>query len=240
VATIRRWRITFVTALVTAAVLVTAGVLIAGGGSGDTDTPATPGTDTTPTGVPAPRDPRSAQDGSADLGPEGVPLLGGAALGPARAPAAGASSGGIPCGSSEQLDHHVHARLSIFIAGKSRSIPLGVGIGPPLRITKTSRGGFVSGGRCYSFLHTHSADGVIHIEAPRHIVFTLGEFFDVWRQRLDSRHVGRHRGHVVAYVNGRRYRGDPRAIPLKRHAQIQLEVGQPLVAPTRITFPPGL
>jgi hypothetical protein len=34
--------------------------------------------------------------------------------------------------------------------------------------------------------------------------------------------------------------GSPRDIPLTVHAQIQLEVGTPLVAPETITFPNGL
>jgi hypothetical protein len=36
------------------------------------------------------------------------------------------------------------------------------------------------------------------------------------------------------------FKGDPRDIPLTAHAQIQLEVGTPLVAPEQITFPQGL
>jgi hypothetical protein len=32
----------------------------------------------------------------------------------------------------------------------------------------------------------------------------------------------------------------PRGIPLLAHAQIQLDVGRPLVAPETIDFPPGL
>jgi hypothetical protein len=36
------------------------------------------------------------------------------------------------------------------------------------------------------------------------------------------------------------YRGNPRDIPLNAHAQIQLEVGAPLVSPESITFPNGL
>jgi hypothetical protein len=36
------------------------------------------------------------------------------------------------------------------------------------------------------------------------------------------------------------YRGNPRSIPLTAHAQIQLEVGGPLVAPVSITWPGGL
>ena len=45
---------------------------------------------------------------------------------------------------------------------------------------------------------------------------------------------------VTALVNGRRFTGNPRTIPLLAHAQIQLEVGRPLVAPEVITFPNGL
>ena len=40
--------------------------------------------------------------------------------------------------------------------------------------------------------------------------------------------------------NGQRDEGNPRAIPLTAHAQIQLEVGRPLVAPVEIEFPTGL
>ena len=36
------------------------------------------------------------------------------------------------------------------------------------------------------------------------------------------------------------FQGDPRNIPLTAHAQIQLEVGTPLIAPESITFPSGL
>jgi hypothetical protein len=40
-------------------------------------------------------------------------------------------------------------------------------------------------------------------------------------------------------VDGKAWTADPRAIPLRRHAQIQLEVGRPLVAPETIRFPGG-
>jgi hypothetical protein len=36
------------------------------------------------------------------------------------------------------------------------------------------------------------------------------------------------------------FSGNPREIRLTRHAQIQLEVSRPLVAPVRISFPAGL
>jgi hypothetical protein len=47
-------------------------------------------------------------------------------------------------------------------------------------------------------------------------------------------------GNVVAYVNGKQYKGDPRSIPLNAHAVIQLDVGSPTVPPKSFTFPKGL
>jgi hypothetical protein len=44
---------------------------------------------------------------------------------------------------------------------------------------------------------------------------------------------------AVSY-NGQVYRGNPRDIPLTAHAQIQLEVGRPLIAPASISWPSGL
>jgi hypothetical protein len=45
---------------------------------------------------------------------------------------------------------------------------------------------------------------------------------------------------VTALYDGRIYTGNPRSIPLLAHAQIQLDVGRPLVAPETISFPNGL
>ena len=45
---------------------------------------------------------------------------------------------------------------------------------------------------------------------------------------------------MVAIYNGQVFTGSPRDVPLTAHAQIQLEVGTPLVAPEKITFPAGL
>jgi len=45
---------------------------------------------------------------------------------------------------------------------------------------------------------------------------------------------------VTALFNGRVFTGNPRQIPLLAHAQVQLEVGRPLIAPEQITFPKGL
>jgi hypothetical protein len=45
---------------------------------------------------------------------------------------------------------------------------------------------------------------------------------------------------VTAYVDGRRFTGDPRSIPLRAHAVIQLDVGSLVVPPQPYRFPAGL
>jgi hypothetical protein len=103
----------------------------------------------------------------------------------------------------------------------------------------TPEGIFVGGGSCFYWLHTHAADGIVHIESPVVRTFTLGNFFDVWGQELGPDRVGPASGRVTAIYNGRVFEGNPRQIPLTAHAQIQLEVGRPLVAPLRSPFRPG-
>jgi hypothetical protein len=90
------------------------------------------------------------------------------------------------------------------------------------------------------WLHTHAADGIIHTESPVQRTYTLGEFFDIWGQQLNRNQVGLAQGRVTALFNGQVFTGSPRKIPLLAHAQIQLEVGRPLVVPEKIVFPEGL
>ena len=164
--------------------------------------------------------------------PEGVPLLaeGASAATPTR------SVNGIKCQGMEQMAFHVHAHLAVFVNGKARIIPYGIGIGPPLRGENTKAGSFVTQGSCFAWIHTHAADGIIHLEGPMKRTYTLGDFFDVWGQPLTANQVGPARGHVTALFNGQYWDGDPRQIPMLRHAQIQLEVGKPLIAPMTIKF----
>jgi hypothetical protein len=173
------------------------------------------------------------------LGPEGVPLPSAAPLTGTTTMANGQAVDGISCSTTEQTIFHIHAHLTVFVNGSPRQIPYGIGI-PAAVATSTQVGPFVDSGRCFYWLHTHAADGIIHIESPVHRTYTLGDFFDEWGQPLGPDQVGPASGHVTAIYNGKVYRGNPRDIPLTAHAQIQLEVGTPLVAPESITFPSGL
>jgi hypothetical protein len=146
---------------------------------------------------------------------------------------------GISCQTSEQTLFHIHAHLTIFVNGSARQVPAGIGI-PGAQAQSTPTGPFIDGGTCLYWLHTHAGDGIIHIESPVKRGYTLGEFFDVWGQPLGPGQAGPAKGKVTVIYNGRVYHGDPRAVPLTAHAQIQLEVGTPLVAPQSITWPSTL
>jgi hypothetical protein len=167
-------------------------------------------------------------------GPEGPPLERGLDLAPPAAPAPGTSVDGIECGRTEQLVFHIHARLTIYVGGRSVRVPAGIGIADP-QSQGTPRGAFVVAGACFAWLHTHAADGIIHMESPVKRTFTLGNFFDVWKQPLTSTRVGPAKGKVTAFVNGKVWHRNPRSIPLHAHTQVQLDVGRPLAVPVRIS-----
>jgi len=174
------------------------------------------------------------------LGPEGVPIPAAAALARVRLLADGQQIDGITCQAGEQVLFHIHAHLAIFVHGAPRQVPAGIGIAPPYEVERTPSGAFVAGATCFMWLHTHSADGIIHTESPIERTYTLGDFFDIWGQPLGHAQVGPAHGAVTALFNGRVFTGNPRQIPLLAHAQVQLEVGRPLIAPEQITFPKGL
>src|SRR5579885_1505643 len=146
----------------------------------------------------------------------------------ARPVVAGTPVDGIPCETSEQLTYHVHAHLTIIANGQNVPVPAFIGIP----------------GRCFYWLHTHDTSGVIHIEAPSQRAFTLGQFFDIWGQRLSTTQVlgftadAQHS--VQFFVDGQPYTGDPRQIPLGAHTLITIEYGPPFPAPPSYTFPAGL
>lgn len=90
---------------------------------------------------------------------------------------------------------------------------------------------------CTYPVRTTTPTGVLELDASRSL--RLGDFFSIWGRRLDSKHLLSFAGAVRAYVAGKRWRGDVRAVPLQRHAEIVIEVG-PYVPPhTSFLFGPG-
>ena len=138
----------------------------------------------------------------------------------------------ISCGGMEYSTLHIHTHLAIFYNGTQVAIPRLVGLAP------------VPPQGCLYWIHTHSEDGIIHVESP--VVapqgsagFDLGMFFDIWGQPLANDNVAGLKGPVIAYVNGTRYDGDLRMIPLLSHQQIVLEIGSKTVPPPNYAFPPN-
>lgn len=161
--------------------------------------------------------------------PKAVAAPTGKVTAPALAPAAtltGEPIDGIQSGSMEQLAFHIHAHLRIYVDGQEKSVPYGIGIIPPYQMAADDAGNpAVGGGKGIYWLHTHDPTGIIHMEAPARVSFTLGEFFDMWGQPLSAAQVGPAHGPLTVFVNGKTVTGDPRGIPLNAHDVIQLDVG---------------
>ena len=171
---------------------------------------------------------------SGPLGAEGIALETGPALAPVSTSATGQPVDGISCNTKEQAVSHIHAHLAVYVNGAARQIPLGIGAAQP-SISQTARGPFASATHCYYWLHTHASDGIIHVESPIQHTYTLGDFFDIWRQPLNGHQAGTATSTVTAYVNGAKYSGNPRSIPLTSRAAIQLNVGEQ-VAPASVDW----
>jgi hypothetical protein len=177
----------------------------------------------------------TAAPAAGSLGPENVPIPSAPALAGTSAATAGQAIDGIGCQTSEQTVFHIHTHLTIFVNGQQRQVPAGIGI-PGAVAQQTPGGPFVDSGSCFYWLHTHAADGIIHIESPVQRTYTLGEFFDEWGQPLGPGQVGQAHGKVTVIVNGQVFKGNPRDVPLGSHENLQVEVGTPLVVPETINW----
>jgi hypothetical protein len=174
------------------------------------------------------------------VGPEGVVVLNVPNLAPASTTQNGKTVDGITCRplAKETVKYHVHIHVAIFVNGKQMRLPAGIGITKPFVVQHFSSGPFDDVGlyNCLYWLHTHVADGIVHVEAPSKQSFTLGEFFDVWGQPLGPNQVGPAKGKVVVYENGKQLTGNPRQTQLIPHGDIQIDIGSPTVAFQQFTF----
>ncbi|HEX2557031.1 MAG TPA: hypothetical protein VHK86_01795, partial [Nitrososphaera sp.] len=120
-------------------------------------------------------------------------------------PAPALAIDGVECHSAEANQYHFHAHLSVFVNGQEQQVPGSIGI------VSTPYS-------CFYWLHTHTSDGILHMEAPRAMPFTLGQFINIWQQtKSDSQSffstiAGMP---VKAYVNGNEFNGDPKGIQLQ-------------------------
>jgi hypothetical protein len=176
----------------------------------------------------------STASGNGPAGAEGIALQQGTQLAGLSAAGSGKTVDGIQCSAAEGQVEHIHTHLAVYVDGKLRPLPPGIGIVKP--VAQSGPGSpFYSASTCYYWLHVHTQDGVIHVEAPAKGTYTLGQFFAVWGQPLSAGKVAGATGTVTAYVDGKAYTGDPAGITLGSREDVQLDVGT-VVAPQPVDW----
>ncbi len=129
---------------------------------------------------------------------------------------------------------HYHAHLDVLIDGQ------------PLRVLANI--GIDASSQQMSAVHTHTPDGVIHIEAgTKGQPFTLGQVFTEWNVRLSADQIGSLKADstnsLTAYVNGKKAAGNPAMIRLAPHQEIAIVYGPKdakVKVPATFTFEQGL
>jgi hypothetical protein len=110
---------------------------------------------------------------------------------------------------------HIHQHLDLFDAGRRVTVPANIGID--------------ASGRYLAALHTHDTTGIMHVESPTVVSYTLGQFFAVWGVRLDAHCVGDlcagGSKRLQVWVDGKPVAGDPTRIILAEHQEIVLAYG---------------
>ena len=126
---------------------------------------------------------------------------------------------GVQCEPSEGTIFHIHAHLDMIVDSKFVTIPAGIGIKP---------------NECLYWLHTHTSDGIIHIESPQQMAFTLDQFIQVWDNTpgISSTFEKMMNGdkNFKVFVNGFEYKDGYDKIPLTAHDEIVIVSGS--VPPT--------
>ena len=135
----------------------------------------------------------------------------------------------IYCDSLEQTAYHIHAHLTIYINGKQVAIPQGIGI--------------ASDQSCFYWLHTHTSDGVVHIEFPKQGTPTLGNFLDIWGQSFHSLGFQNELASSAdwnVYVDGKQVTSNFNQLVLQPHQVITIAYNSPNITPdTSFNWPSG-
>src|SRR6266567_1704009 len=128
---------------------------------------------------------------------------------------------GIPCDAAQNA-YHIHIHLTIYINGKRVTIPKNIGI--------------ATDGSCFYWLHTHSSDGIIHIEAPqKQSNLALDDFLTIWHDRFANLNFPPEMLQTTGWkiwINGKLFSGVVTSplqteVPMNSHDIITLEYGSP-------------
>ena len=148
-------------------------------------------------------------------------------------PAAGISAARLSTSTMTSDGAHFHPHLDIRVDG--RPVPVAANIGVSAATGTMSE------------LHTHDTSGIVHIEsAAKDDRYVLGQLFTEWGVRLDRTHLGglttADGKSLVAFVDGKRFVGDPARIELRPRREIALLFGteaQQQDPPASYDFPAG-
>jgi len=140
-----------------------------------------------------------------------------------------------------RIVRHDHVHLDVIVDGKKVTVPAGVGLAEPVdngpckpqtsAVSECSAaaGDFYTAFVANSPLHTHTASGMIHVEADRPGRYTLGQFFDEWGVRLNESCLGAYCAgggkELAVFVDGHRVNGSPRDVVLANRQEIAVAFG---------------
>ncbi|HEX5013960.1 MAG TPA: hypothetical protein VFV72_07335 [Candidatus Limnocylindrales bacterium] len=105
--------------------------------------------------------------------------------------------------------YHIHSGVGIRVDGQLYAPPANIGITT-----------------CMYWVHTHDANGVVHIEAPETVHPTLGDFLDIWGKTYpDDELLAKAREAIAAgevTVDDKPFTGDATALVLADKMRIVL------------------
>jgi hypothetical protein len=151
-------------------------------------------------------------------------------------PASGQTVDTIPCSGGEALTVHYHADMQIYVNGQLQSVPAGIGIVEPDDPSSGPHLASNGGTACLYYLHTHDASGIIHIESPTNVPYSLGNLFDIWGQHLSATQFmgnkvdATHKLVIVEYdAAGHKttFTGDPSKLQFAAHQTIVIQYNSP-------------
>jgi hypothetical protein len=106
--------------------------------------------------------------------------------------------------------YHIHALVGVKINGQLYAPPANIGIGTD----------------CMYWVHTHAADGIVHIEAPASVNPTLGDFMGLWSKSFPDDELLKTAQDAIAAgkvtVDDKPFTGDPLSLVLQDKMRIFL------------------
>lgn len=121
----------------------------------------------------------------------------------------------FPPGGDES--YHVHTLLSVYVDGKAVTVPANIGIDP-------------RNPSAHSSLHTHTPDGVVHMEADEPYPYKLPDILAIWGVDLEADRLGGLQASgtkvVQVYANGELV-ADPSQLRMNDGDNIVIGFGEP-------------